>query len=142
MRIAGAALIATLLAGCGDSTGPASIEGTYPLRTYRYEPLPATVSEQPDHAVQITGGSITLNGDLTFHSTYSFTTYDFGIFRTTVADCAGHWEPTGTSPQGGQMIRLTQAATPNCGDSAIAEWDHGRRLTIVWARLGDTQHAR
>lgn len=142
MRIIGVAIIGALLIGCSDSTAPAVIEGTYPLRSYRYEPLPGAVSETTDHAVQITGGSITLNGDLTFHSSYGFRTYDYGTVRTVVTECSGHWEPTKISPQGGQLITLTQASTPGCGDGATAEWDHHNRLTIVWLRLGDTQHAR
>lgn len=135
-------IAAALLVACSDSTAPAVITGTYPLRSYRYEPLPGTVSETANQAVQITGGSITLDNDLTFHSSYSFQTYDYGTFRTTVASCTGRWTPTETSPQGGQMITLTETATPGCGDRATAEWDHHNRLTIVWAILGDTQHAR
>ena len=142
MRILGVAIIGTLLIGCSDSTAPAVITGTYPLRTYRYEPLPGTVSETTDHALQITGGSLTINGDLTFHASYSFRSYDYGIVRTVTTECDGYWGPTGTSPQGGRLIGLHEEATPGCGDSATAEWDHRNRLTIVWLRLGDTQHAR
>ena len=133
---------AALLVACSDSTAPAVITGTYPLRTYRYERLPGMVSETANQTVQITGGSITLNGDLTFHSTYSFDKYDFGNYSTLVVACSGYWAPTETSPQGGQLITLTETAAPGCGDRAVAEWDHHNRLTIVWAELGDTQHAR
>lgn len=142
MRIVRLTLIAALLVGCHDSMAPVSINGTYPLRTYRYEPLPATVSETTNHSVQITGGSITLSGDLTFRSSYTFQQYDWGTFSTSVVECSGHWTPTETSPQGGQLISLHETPTPGCGDSGTGEWDHHDHLTIVWNGLGGTQHAR
>ena len=142
MRIIRAALIAVLLAGCSDSTAPAVINGTYPLRTYRDQPLPGVVSEVTDHSVQITGGSITINGDLTFQSSYSLLKYDYDTFSTAVVECAGHWTPTETSPQGGHLFTIAAASTPGCDDFGIGEWDRPNRLTIVWTFLGDTQHAR
>jgi hypothetical protein len=142
MRLPAMTIMAAFLVGCSDSTPPAVINGTYPLRTYRYEPLPGLVSETTNHSVEITGGSITLDGDMTFHSSYAFQKYDWGSFSTVVVDCTGYWTPTETSPQGGQMITLTETSTPGCGDRGTAEWDRHNRLTIVWIHLGDTQHAR
>ena len=95
-----------------------------------------------DHSVQITGGSITINGDLTFQSSFSLLKYDYDTFSTAVVECAGHWTPTETSPQGGQLFTIADASTPGCGDFGIGEWDRHNRLTIVWTFLGDTQHAR
>jgi hypothetical protein len=142
MRTTCLTLAAMLLAGCSESSAPATIEGKYPLRTYRYEPLPGMVSEDVNHSVRITGGSITLDGDLTFRSHYTFEHYDWGTFSTTAVDCTGRWTPTETSPQGGQLITLTENAAPGCNDYGTAEWDRNKRLTVVWVRLGDTQHAR
>ena len=142
MRIIGVAMIGAVLIGCSDSTAPAVIEGTYPLRTYRYEPLPGLVRESMYESLQITGGSITLNGDLTFRSSYNFDKYLYGNLTRQVVPCTGHWTPTETSPQGGQLITLVEASTPGCGDRGTAEWDRNKRLTVVWMLLGDTQHAR
>lgn len=142
VRVLVMAVIGVVLLACSDSTSPAVITGTYPLRTYRYQRLPVVVSESMYESVRITGGSITLNGDLTFKSSYTFEKYLYGNLSTPVVTCSGYWTPTETSPQGGQLMTLTEASTPGCGDRAIAEWDRHNRLTIVWTFLGDTQHAR
>ena len=142
MRLIAITVLAALLAGCSDSTPPATINGTYPLRTYREAPLPGLVSETTYETVEITGGSITLDGNLTFRSSYTFQKNHAGTISTSVVECSGDWRPTETSPQGGQLFTIAEAPTPGCGDSGIGEWDRHNRLTIVWTYLGDTQHAR
>jgi hypothetical protein len=107
MRYIRCAALVALLAGCsGDSTAPATINGSYPLRTYRDLALPQVVSEDDHHVVTITAGTITMNGDLTFSDSYTFEGNDFGTISNVVVSCVGHWTPTETSPQGGQLITL------------------------------------
>ncbi|MFL5562407.1 MAG: hypothetical protein ACJ79K_13115 [Gemmatimonadaceae bacterium] len=144
MRYLRHVLLLALLTGCShDSTAPATIDGAYPLRRYRDLPLPAVVSEEPSHLVEITAGAITLHGDLTFTDSYSFDRNDNGVLTTVVVACTGYWTPTETSPQGGQLITLVETPVPSgCGDRGTAEWDHDKSLTIAWNALGLTQHRR
>jgi hypothetical protein len=143
MRVICALALVAIVAGCHDSTAPREINGTYLLRSYRDLPLPQVVSEDLNHTVQITAGTITINGDLTFTDSYTFERNDFGTISSVVVACTGHWTPAGESPQGGELITLDEASLPpGCGDHGIAEWDHNRKLTIAWNVLGLTQHRR
>jgi len=58
------------LAGCGgdDSTSPdTSHVGTYQLRTVGGSNLPATLAQEGDRRLEITGGSLSLVADRTFN---------------------------------------------------------------------------
>lgn len=143
MRLFCAALLVMLAAGCKDSSAPAELTGTYPLRAYRDMPLPGVVSEDANHSMSVTAGTITLNGGLNFTDSYTFDEYNNGIYTTVVIACSGTWTPAGTSPQGGQLIALDEVALPpGCGDHGVAEWDGDRKLTIAWNVLGLAQHRR
>jgi hypothetical protein len=144
MRLLCSAALLVLIAGCDDSpASPPTIDGSYPLRTYRDLPLPAVVSEDASHSVQITAGTITLNGDLTFTDSYTVDKYDNGVRTTVVVACTGYWRVTGTSPQDGVLISLYEASLPpGCGDHGAGEWDRNKRLTVSWDVLGSTQHRR
>jgi len=144
MRLICSFALIALVAGCEDSSAPAAtIDGTYPLRTYRDLTLPAVVSEGQDHSVQITAGSITLNGDLTFSDSYTFDEYDYGVRTTEVIACTGYWGVTGNSPQGGLLIALVENPVPaGCGDRGSGEWDRNKSLTVSWNVLGLAQHRR
>lgn len=144
MRFLSSLALVALVAGCHDSSAPAAtIDGTYPLRTYRDLTLPAIVSEDANHSVKITAGSITLNGDLTFSDSYTFDKYDYGVRSTVVVACTGYWGVTDTSPQGGVLIALFEHSDPaGCGDVGHGEWDRNRSLTVSWNALGLTQHRR
>lgn len=144
MRLICSLVALALVAGCKDSSAPREITGTYPLRTYRDMPLPAVVSDNANGRVEITAGTITLNGGLTFTDSYTFDSYgSSGVLTTTVVACTGTWTPTETSPQGGQLFTLTEVPLSNgCGDRGIGEWDHNNKVTIAWNVLGLTQHRR
>ena len=144
MRYMRPTLLLALLAGCShDSNAPATIDGTYQLRGYNDQPLPGTVTETADSYLHVTEGTITVNGDLTFHDSYTFHQYVSGTTDSWVLSCTGHWAFGDESPQGGRYLTLHEDPTPGCGDSSIAaEWDQHNRLTIVWGHLGSTQHRR
>ena len=65
--LAGLVLSATACGG-GDSSGPASIAGTYTLQTVNNAPLPFTTSEDATYKAEILSWVVTLNED----KSYSF----------------------------------------------------------------------
>jgi hypothetical protein len=60
--LAGLVLSATACGG-GDSSGPASIAGTYTLQTVNNAPLPFTTSEDATYKAEILSWVVTLNED-------------------------------------------------------------------------------
>lgn len=137
MRILGLAIIGTLLIGCSDSTAPAVINGRYTLQTARGDRLPAVVLEGPNYSLTIDAGSVTLNGDLTFSDSYSFTEYDAGTVTVATIPCTGRWTPSSE-----RFFTLQEAATPGCGDTGTGEWDGRNHVTIAWNTVGTMVHGR
>ena len=132
----GALLCAATLLGCGsDSSGPRYVNGSYTLRTVRGEQLPATLHSTPDNTLQITGGTITISGDLTFEDSYTFREYGIAGATTTTINCSGRWEPDG------QYMNLQESATAGCGGSGIGEWNGNNQLTVAWD-FGTAVHRR
>ena len=143
MRILRTAVVATLIVGCGrDSTAPAVINGTYTLRTLRNEQLPAVVLESTNYALSVSGGSVTINGDLTFSDTYTRHEYNNGIVTDGPIACTGRWEPSGQSPTGHLLINLVKTGPVGCYDTGVGEWDGRNQLTIAWTRIGTGVHRR
>jgi hypothetical protein len=69
-------LATTLVAGCGDSTGPGSVAGTYALVTWDGEPLPVVVWQtwNVDDFVrtELTAGTLRLDRDGTCDFSFAF----------------------------------------------------------------------
>ena len=137
MRIIRLTLIAALVVGCHDSTAPAVINGTYKLRTARGELLPTVVVERTNYSLTIEGGTITLNGDLTFSDSYSFTEYDAGAVTVATITCTGRWIPSSE-----RFFTLQETAGSSCGDTGTGEWDGRDRVAIAWRAIGTMVHAR
>jgi hypothetical protein len=137
MRFSRMAIIAALLIGCSDSTSPAVINGRYTLQTARGDRLPAVVLEGPNYSLTIDAGSITLNGDLTFSDSYSFTEYDAGAVVVATIPCTGTWSPTSE-----RFFTLREDPTSSCGDTGTGEWDGRNHVTVAWNTIGTMVHGR
>lgn len=131
-------LVAALVIGCGsDSTSPPSINGEYALQTVRGEGLPVLLRDlPPDYSLQITGGMIAINGDLTFSDSCTFREYRSGVFTTKTIACTGRWTPAG------QYITPVETATPGCGDRGTGEWNGRNKLTVARNAIGTAEHVR
>ena len=137
MRVIAMTIIGVVLLGCSDSTSPAIINGRYTLQTARGDRLPAVVLEGPNYSLTIDAGSITLNGDLTFSDSYSFTEYDAGAVTVATIPCTGTWTPTSE-----RLFTLWEDPTSSCGDTGTGEWDGRNHVTIAWNTIGTMVHGR
>jgi hypothetical protein len=79
--LAGLVLSATACGG-GDSSGPASIAGTYTLQTVNNAPLPFTTSEDATYKAEILSWVVTLNDNNTYR--YGWPTTLVGTARSVV----------------------------------------------------------
>jgi hypothetical protein len=114
-----AAVVPLTLAGCGDSTGPGRLTGTYTLRSIGGDPLPAAVS----FAEEVTASSLTLNGDATFSASITSRFIASGATNTLVFG--------GTYTRSGNDIQLTYPDVDGTGTVvANATWDGNRTVTV------------
>jgi hypothetical protein len=113
------------LSGCGDSTGPGSVAGTYTLRSINGDPPPVVVDEGIGFREEITAGFIRLNSGGTFTSTHTYRITSGGSTNEVPLTISG------TYSRSGDEITLTFDNPDGPGtDEVIAEWD-GDRLTIL-----------
>lgn len=99
--------------GCGDSTGPQSLVGTYDLRSIDGDPVPVVVVEAEGFRREIVSGFVRLNGDGSFEAmnNYQITT---GTDAQTISLIVnGGYERSGNaitlrflSPQGGPPVTV------------------------------------
>ena len=106
-----------LALGCGDSTTPKSIAGTYVLVSIEGKPIPVTWVYEGDTLVTWTGGSFTLSGDR-FYS-HSIKGYDY------YEDAEFEGVETGTYTRTGNSLTLT----PNDGRDPYPAEINGRKFT-------------
>lgn len=134
------AVIAGLVAGCGDgtTTEPPSISGHYSLESAKGKPLPVVLEQGTDHTLEIVAGEITIDRDETFRDLYMMRETNVGVVAVTTVSCDGTWNLSS------QLIALYETEAPGCGDSALGEWDHttGNSITISWARLYPAVYSR
>ena len=100
--LAAATFAAALLSGaaCGDSsTAPATVEGTYTLRTVNNGSLPQILDQDPTTGdkVEVTAGNVTLNSDGSFLDHTEFRVTEGGTARTEVEDAVGVWNRSGNT---------------------------------------------
>ena len=127
--------VVTLLAGCGggggEPTALVSPFGDYVLTTVNGARAPAVAYQEPGHVIEMLGGLITLRSDGTFTAVYEYqNTYGDVQYPSYWTACDGSW----THSSG----RLTLAETPaaSCSDTATADWDGLKTLTVNWKKLG------
>jgi hypothetical protein len=107
--------IATSLAGCGDSsTAPVPFEGTWNLRTYGGQQLPATVPGGLGLRTDVLGSSLSIAADGTWSETFALyvVTATGGIDRTLTSH--------GTYDRVGTMIDFTATDDPEYMDCEFA----------------------
>jgi hypothetical protein len=80
--LAGLVLSATACGG-GDSSGPASIAGTYTLQTVNNAPLPFTTSEDATYKAEILSWVVTLNDNNTYSHVFRGRSTDNGYLPRT-----------------------------------------------------------
>jgi Lipocalin-like domain len=112
------------LGGCGDSTGPGGVAGTYSLRSINGDPLPAVIAEGTGFREEATAGFIRLNSGGTFTAS--------NTSRITIGGSTNEvtLNISGTYTRSGDEITLTFDNPDGPGMSeVIVEWD-GDRLTL------------
>lgn len=112
-RLVAGLTLAVALIGCGDSTGPQSITGTYTLTTILGLPLPAIVVQVPGDEVQVTAGSLTLNSDKTWNA--SVTQKETTTAGTTTSTLTS----TGTYSVSGNTIHAIDPGDDSTLDGSI-----------------------
>ena len=123
------ALAVTLFAaaGCGsDSNAPdMSHVGLYAMTSVDGDPLPTTVIDMPGYSLQITQGSMALNGNNTFvEGITSVETIDGTAGAPEAVSCLG------TYTRSGSTITLTTPETDVCIGLRVTGTLNGRTLTV------------
>jgi hypothetical protein len=132
MRTLCTTLALALLVACGgdNSNSPKTLAGSYTLNTVGGHALPAVVFTATNYTLEVTAGTVALNGSGSFTDSYTLRENDAGTITTTTIPCNGSWTQTGST------ITLTETVTSDCGDTGTATWDGSNRLTINWDGLG------
>lgn len=135
MRTLAAFTLALLLplAGCGDdASGPEdqdTIAGTYTLRTVNGNGLPFTLENTAAARVEVTGGHITLNENLSYSEMRGFRRTENGIATDVDEEYTGTYTYAGTD----LFITTEDVIYPlTLGNGTITEQVRG--FTIVWSR--------
>ena len=122
------------VAACGggdDPAAPQQLPGTYPLVSANGRSLPAVLYEEPGYKLEVTAGTITLNGNGSFSDSYSIReTLDGTPQPVEVIPCNGSWTRSGNT------VTLSEIVTDVCGDDATATWDGNNTLTVTWDGVG------
>jgi hypothetical protein len=66
--------VASMVVGCGDSTGPGDITGTYALQSVNGQSVPFFWLESDHRDVELISGQFTLRADATFSNSFVFRT--------------------------------------------------------------------
>ena len=118
--LAGLVLSATACGG-GDSSGPASIAGTYTLQTVNNAPLPFTTSQDATYKAEILSWVVTLNEDRSYSFVFRGQSTDNG--QTTVNTITS----TGTYTVSGSTVDMFDPVD----NSNLSATLNGNTLTIV-----------
>ena len=118
--LAGLVLSATACGG-GDSSGPASIAGTYTLQTVNNAPLPFTTSQDATYKAEILSWVVTLNEDRSYSFVFRGQSTDNG--QTTVNTITS----TGTYTVSGSTVDMFDPVD----NSNLSATVNGNTLTIV-----------
>ncbi|MGI8619554.1 MAG: hypothetical protein ACR2L6_10795 [Gemmatimonadaceae bacterium] len=100
MKIAAAALLGLVAAGCGGSDGinePQSVAGTYTLRTVNGAALPFVAFETAGYKLEVTGASYVLAASGTFTNSVSFRETEGGAVTTSTETLTGQYTVSGTT---------------------------------------------
>ena len=117
-----AALALTVTAcGGGDSTGPASIAGTYNLQTVNNAPLPFTTSQDATYKAEILSWALTLNDNKSYSYVFRGQSTDNGQTTVNTITSNGTYTVTG----------LTVDMFDPGDNSHLAATVDGNALTIV-----------
>ena len=127
--------LATLLAGCGGGGGePTALTspfGDYVLTTVNGARTPAVAYQEPGHVIEMLGGLIALRSDGTFTAVYEYqSTYGDIQYPSYSTACDGSWT------RSGGRLTLAETTAASCSDTATADWDGLRTLTVSWKKLG------
>jgi hypothetical protein len=94
--LAGLVLSATACGG-GDSSGPASIAGTYTLQTVNNAPLPFTTSEDATYKAEILSWVVTLNDNNTYSHVFRGRSTDNGLPTENTITTTGTYTVSGST---------------------------------------------
>jgi hypothetical protein len=86
------------LGACHDtaaSTGPDAAVGVYTLQTIDGQPLPAIVDQVGNDIAEVTQGSVTLDGDMTFDDVTVLRITQAGVVSNETQAAAGTWTLSG-----------------------------------------------
>lgn len=119
-RVFALAALAVALVGCGDSTGPTSITGTWNLQSINNQSVPYTVFEintGTPYKFEITGMNVDVNSGGSFTLTTNYRTTQ-GTSVETSSDVT-----TGTWSQSGSTITFTDSSDPSSTSTATVTGD-------------------
>lgn len=108
------------LAGCGDSTGPKSIVGSYTLQTVNGGALPYILSQSGANKTEILSGAFTLNADHTFSDQGTVRITQSGVATTTAGSASGTYVQNNTA--------ITLTYSDNSVDMASI---NGKTMTLI-----------
>lgn len=137
-RFLGSALLATLVACGGDSTGPKSVAGNYTLRTVNGASVPAVVYQDAQEKDEITAGNINLSSSNTWTGLLTVRATDVASGQTLTFNSPAN----GTFTTSGGSITLTDAAdgsqlTGSVGGGTLSisgDIGLGTAITLVFQR--------
>lgn len=123
--------LAAVVLGCGDSSNPKSIAGSYPLVSINGHNVPTVAYQETGYTLEVLSGNVVINANGTFADTYTIReTVDATVYPPETIACNGTWTRSGNN------LILQETATNVCGDDASATWDGNNTITIDWASLG------
>jgi hypothetical protein len=96
------ALVAFGIAACSDSTAPRSFVGAFALVAVNGTAPPVIIAQDATGTLEVTGGRITLNSDMTFRDSTEFRVTDSNNVSTIESDVV-----TGTYTTSGSTATLT-----------------------------------
>ncbi|HEX2781358.1 MAG TPA: hypothetical protein VHM30_17785 [Gemmatimonadaceae bacterium] len=123
--------LAAVVLGCGDSSSPKSIAGSYPLVSVDGHSVPTIAIQETGYTLEVLSGNVTINANGTFADTYTIReTLNATTFPPATIACNGTWTRSGND------LILEETATNVCGDYGSATWDGNNTITIDWQSLG------
>jgi hypothetical protein len=117
----------TSVAACSESSGPASMTGSYALVRVdgiNGTGLPVTIFKDPTSEFRITGGSITLNSNNTFSVSGAGVAIESGGTTNLSETCTGSYTVSGNG------ITFTGTSGTDCAGVISGMWDGANTLTI------------
>ena len=115
------------VAACSESSGPASMTGTYALVRIdgiNGNGLPVTIFKDETSEFRVTSGSVTLNSNNTFSVSASGVAIQSGQTTNISETCNGTYTVSGNG------VMLTGAPSTDCAGEITGMWDGANTLTI------------